>query len=156
TGEVLAGSIPHPIAFREKECVLLLTGIPGVSLEEKLHWYANVALGWPNLAKMRGIGGSVGDWLKRFHHCTAAESQAHNSYENLTRLDRNISLSRQVGISRAVLEHVRNRAEVVSNSLHGVLVCAAAAHGDFIPQNILIDELRVGVVDFIEYCARAP
>lgn len=155
-GEVLAGTIPHPIFYREREGILLLSGIAGVSLEKKLYWQANVAFGWKNLQKMREIGHALGTWLRTFHQSTAWESQAHDHDQFLNVLERNLCRCRKVGLSETTLERVRSRAEKVSKSLEASVVRLAAAHGDFIPQNILMNGVRPGVIDFASYCAQAP
>ncbi|MBV9340737.1 MAG: phosphotransferase, partial [Acidobacteria bacterium] len=155
-GEVLAGTIPDPILFREKEGIMLVSGVRGVSLEEKLHWHANVAVGWKNLTIMGEIGRALGDWIRTFHGSTAWQSEAHHHHHYVSALERNVCRSRQVGLSPTVLEHVRHRAAAISQSLHGVQVHVAAAHGDFIPQNILFDGVQPRIIDFGAYCGQAP
>ena len=155
-GEVLAGTIPHTILFREKEGILLLSGMVGISLEEKLHRRANAVLGWKNLGTMREIGRALGVWMRTFHGSTASDRAAHNHCDYVDVLERNVCRSRQLGISRNVLEHVRNRAETVSKLLDGMLVEVAAGHGDFIPQNILLDGVQPRIIDFAAYSAQAP
>jgi hypothetical protein len=46
--------------------------------------------------------------------------------------------------------------EAISASFEDTPICTAAAHGDFLPQNILLDGSRPRVIDFAAYCAAAP
>jgi len=156
TGDALTDSIPRPITFLEDEGVLVLSDIGGAPLASKLRWKGNVLLGWQNLVTMRNIGRALGGWLTNFQGATAARALAHNHRKYLERFDRNLSLTRQLGISTTALRRVRDRAEAISASFEGTLMCAAAAHGDFLPQNILLEGLRPKVIDFAAHCARAP
>jgi len=156
TGDALAHTVPRPIAFLEHEGVLVLSDVGGVPLETKLHFQANAVLGWWNLATMRNIGRALGGWLRTFQDATAAPAQPHNHRKYLEEFEQLLSRTRQIGISTTALRHVRDQAEAISASFEDTLICAAAAHGDFLPQNILLDGSRPRVIDFAAYRAEAP
>ena len=156
TGDVLANTAPRPIAFLEHEGVLVLSDVGGVSLETKLRFQANEAMGRLNLITMGNLGRALGGWLRTFQDVTAAPAQPHNHRNYLQRFDKHLSRTRQFGVSPAALRHVRDRAEAISASRDGTPMCVASAHGDFLPQNILFDGSRPRVVDFAAYRAEAP
>src|SRR5258708_2091175 len=156
TGDVLTHTIPRPIAFLEHQGVLILSDVGGVPLETKLRFQANAVLGWRNLATMRNIGRALGGWLRTFQRATAAPAQPHNHSGYLEEIEEHLSRTRQLGISTTALRQVRDRVEAISASFEDTPICTAAAHGDFLPQNILLDGSRPRVIDFAAYCAAAP
>jgi hypothetical protein len=156
TGDVLANTVPRPIAFLEHEGVLVLSDVGGISLETKLRFQENVAMGRLNLVTMRNLGRALGGWLRTFQDVTAAPAQPHNHRNYLQRFDEHLSRTRQFGVSPTALRHDRDRAEAISASRDGTPMCVASAHGEFLPQNILFDGSRPRVVDFAAYRAEAP
>jgi hypothetical protein len=156
-GAALFDSLPRPLLLLEREGVLFLSGVSGGVLERKLQWEANALWGWLSDAKMRATGAAVGEWLRGFHEITSAtEPKGHHHGDYLRELHSNLDRARRVGITGAVLHRVRDQAEAASEPLNRSSVPTAAAHGDFIPQNILFCEGRVGVVDFGSYRAESP
>jgi aminoglycoside phosphotransferase (APT) family kinase protein len=155
-GDALLGSLPRPILLLEPEGMLVVSGVPGIVLERELQQEANVLLGWRRVAKMGRTGFAIGSWLKSFHQATAAGKQEHHHSDYLRELDSNLYRARQLGILSDVLQRVRDQAEAASYPLIGTLVQTAAGHGDFIPQNILVSEGRVGVIDFGSYWTETP
>ncbi|MGD0227834.1 MAG: phosphotransferase [Terriglobia bacterium] len=155
-GEALADSFPRPLFLLEKEGILILSGVAGVSLAKRLRREANVFSGWRSLDRMREIGLRLGEWLQLFHGATASEIRMHHHEDYLSELDSNSCRSQELGVAASVLHQVRERAEASSRPLNGTPVPAAATHGDFVPTNILFLGSRVGVVDFGSYCGQAP
>jgi len=94
--------------------------------------------------------------LHHFHDATLAEDQPHHHNDYLRELDSNLYRSRQSGLSASALQKIRDGVEATSATLRGTNVPMAAAHGDFLPQNILIGETGAGVVDFGSYWQQAP
>lgn len=154
-GVALAGSIPRPILFQAEQGILRMSGVPGTSLAQVLHRRANVVLGVLNLRQMREYGTELGRWLQRFHGATASQAQPHNHIEFMKQLDATLVRSSH-WLGESTLQTLRQRAQASSISLDGVGLNMAAAHGDFNPQNILVDGKQVGVVDFAAYRTSAP
>ncbi|MGA8272531.1 MAG: phosphotransferase [Candidatus Sulfotelmatobacter sp.] len=155
-GNTLGSSVPRPLLFLEREGMLVLSGVEGVSLDSTLRRQANALKGKFSRESMHNVGLLVGAWLRQFHDATAAQSEPHHHNNYLRELDSNIYRSRELGLSTATLQKIRDRVEATSRSLAGSIVTAAAAHGDFLPQNILIGRTGAGVVDFGSYWHEAP
>ncbi len=133
-----------------------MSGVGGVSLDATLRRQANVLRGRFRRRRMHDLGVLVGTWLRQFHVATVAGSQPHDHCNYLRELDSNICRSQEFGLSASALQTVRDGVEATSGILNGTKVPTAAAHGDFLPQNILVCGTGAGVVDFGSYCAEAP
>jgi aminoglycoside phosphotransferase (APT) family kinase protein len=157
-GHILGTSVPRPPAFLEEQGILVLSGVAGVSLDETLRRQANTFWGRFRRRRMYEAGCTVGRWLHQFHDATTSRIQSHHHSDYLRELDSNMYRSRHLGLSTSTLHEVRDRMEAASASAsaRGAEVNMAAAHGDFLPQNILLYGTRVGVVDFGSYYAEAP
>jgi Ser/Thr protein kinase RdoA (MazF antagonist) len=94
--------------------------------------------------------------LRQFHDATVVGDQPHHHNAYLQELDSNLYRSRQLGLTSSALQKIRDGVEATSATLNGTDVPTAAAHGDFLPQNILIREGGAGVVDFGSYWHQAP
>jgi hypothetical protein len=155
-GNALGTSVPRPLLFLEEQGILVVSGVAGVSLQHILKRQANALKGRLRHRSMHGIGLLVGTWLRQFHDATAATSQPHHHSDYLRELDSNLYRSRELGLSASALQEIRDGTEATSSSLQGMDASTAAAHGDFLPQNILIGETAAGAVDFGSYWHEAP
>jgi hypothetical protein len=59
-------------------------------------------------------------------------------------------------VATATLRDVREAGFRLSRALRSRTIPAAASHGDFIPQNILVNQSKLGVIDFASYSDCAP
>ena len=155
-GNALGISVPSPLLFVEEQGILVVSGVAGSSLESTLRRQANVLNGRLRHQSLQRIGMLVGNWLRHFHDVTVAGDQPHHHNDYLRELDSNLYRSRQFGLSASALQKIRDGVEATSATLNGTNVPMAAAHGDFLPQNILIGETGAGVVDFGSYWHEAP
>ena len=155
-GDQLAGTVPEPIVHLKEQRILLMSEVPGISLERELHRHANVLWGWISSSRMQQMGHAVGTWLKVFHHVTSGEVKPFNCHEYANGFYAHLSLLTRAGMSDKVLERLRQAALRQSRTLDGTPMCMAAAHGELLPQNILIHGSRAGVVDFDYYIMQAP
>jgi hypothetical protein len=90
----------------------------------------------------------VGGWLKKFHSATSSPPKAHVHGDYMNEMQVVYSKSRSRGISQAVLTQVRDVQLRLSSVQQNASVRMAASHGEFLPQNIIINKTEVGVVDF--------
>jgi hypothetical protein len=90
----------------------------------------------------------VGCWLKKFHSATSRPPAAHVHRDYMNEIEVVYSKSRSLGISEAVLNRLREVQSRLSSAQENASVRKAGSHGEFLPQNILISKLEVGVVDF--------
>jgi hypothetical protein len=147
----LRQSVPEPRFFNEENGTLVMSLLKGASLNSILRWRGNALAGAFSRPRLRSIGYSVGNWLSRFQAATLSESHRHVHHEFLNRLERNFAGCDGPGLSGEVLRRVRDRAEQLSANLNGSSICTAGSHGEFLPQNILVQGTSIGVVDFDTY-----
>jgi hypothetical protein len=141
-------TVPAPIALLADVQAMVRTKLPGLSLNRILQREANAVCGplW-----RRRIGKTaylVGAWLRRFHEGTRKPALLHNHQVLTDELTKQLQQCKSRGFDVDLLEHVLKSATLVSKRLEGQNVPAAARHGDFIPENILLDRNSVCVVDF--------
>lgn len=150
----LRDSIPYPVLLRDD--MMVTTALPGEQVSKLLRRRANSLTGWQNLDVLRCAGRRLGEWLSKFHSLTRSPSQIFRSAEYLKDLENNLAAARNADISEAVLNQIGAKAEEISSQCMGKELAMAACHGEFLPQNILILEDQVAVVDFDTYSAAGP
>src|SRR5581483_2763804 len=155
-GEVLAGTFPRPVAYLQDLDTMILAGVRGQRLNARLHWTANVATGWANIARIQKIGQALGVWLRTFQDVMAEGTRFFVPRNYVAQLEHVLSRSRELGISAAALQQVRNLLVAESEVLEGAAMPLAAAHGDFVAHNILVEGVKPKVVDFSGYDTRQP
>jgi hypothetical protein len=141
--------MPEPLFLNEEDGTLVMSMLPGVSLNSILRWQGNVILGPLCCGRLREIGHAVGSWLSKFHAATVSEPKRHVHDEFLNQLDRNLACCGGLEISGEVLRRVRDRAEQLSANLNGSPIPSAGSHGEFLPQNVLVQGTGIGVVILI-------
>jgi tRNA A-37 threonylcarbamoyl transferase component Bud32 len=153
-GPTLQNSVPRPIEHNDG--MLLMSFVPGVALKDILRLQANAATGWKNKESLQAIGRNVGTWLRKFQAATNARNVdvAFNTY--LAELEANARRCRASGLPDKSLSKVLDHARSLIADQQKGYTHISASHGDFLPQNILIDGSNVGVVDFDNYSAAAP
>ena len=147
-GVELAASIPAPLGMFPGTKALVMEKLPGTSLDVILKRKANRLGGVFWRGKARGVGGLIASWLKRFHGATQQLVGQHNSPLYLASLAALLKRCVQRGLDPAAAHGIQQMAERASQKLDGVATETAARHGDFIPQNVLLDGNHVALVDF--------
>lgn len=149
-------SYPKPILFREDDCVLFMSALPGVALSRRLKWRANAITGRGYKSWLEGVGRKGGRWLCKFHAMTPPSSTPHNHGAFIEDFQENVARCAALGVSESVLIRTSARAQELSLSLDGNSVSTAPSHGDFLPQNLLVHGTDIGVTDFANYRSSAP
>ena len=149
-------SFPEPILFREDDCVLFMSALPGVALSRRLKWRANAITGRCYKPWLEDVGWKAGRWLRKFHSMTPPGSTPHNHGAFIKDFQENVAHCTALGMSESILVRTSARAEELSRSLNGNSVSTAPSHGDFLPQNLLVYGTEIGVTDFAEYRSSAP
>ena len=144
----LAQTVPEPLLILPERGILVTTKVPGSSLAEILKKNANHLAAPFRTSVVREIAGRIGNWLRSFQDATRAEPISFNAASFLTDLERQLSKLQEKGFKPGLAQEILLHASMQGASLNGRLVSAAAKHGDFIPQNILIERDGVAVVDF--------
>jgi Phosphotransferase enzyme family len=153
-GDSLADTFPNALLFSQKRIVLSM--VAGVSLDGQLKRTANALTGWLSTRHMQETGRQVAAWLGRFHDLIRSGDIAHDHEKYATELDTLLLKCAPFGVSAPTLRGIREAGFRLSRALQSRFMAAAASHGDFIPQNILVHQGKLGVIDFASYSDRAP
>jgi hypothetical protein len=144
----MCGTVPEPLMVLPDSRALVLQALAGRPLTAVLKWEANRLVGPLRRRRMTALGELTGSWLKQLHQATLAEPLHHDSAAFLDALEVRFAQCRRVGVSDHAIDGLRRALAGASNRIEGRPIPAAARQGDFIPQNILVDGARIGVVDF--------
>lgn len=156
-GKSLSRTIPRPLLQLENEGIIVFTFIPGVPFDRLLRRHANVFTARLNIVGARALdrhAHRVGQWLRAFHGATAVDDHAFDHSRFSSELDSLIAKCTSQGFDSLGLNRVREEAIKHSANFSRSLMPAAATHGDFLPQNILLEDGEPGVIDFAS-CSRA-
>lgn len=153
-GPSLAQTVPEPLLILPNRAVLVTNKVPGNPLTGILKKYANHLSG-PFCTSLVGeIGGRIGKWLRSFQDATRGEPIPYSVASYLADLKLRLSKLQEKGFEPRLVQDILRHASMQCASLNGRLISAAAKHGDFIPQNILIEHDGVAVVDFEGFSER--
>jgi len=152
-GPELAGTIPTIIAAAPGELALAMSRLPGTPLSRILRRDANRLTGWIRGARARTAMVQVGTWLARFQAATRTEPVPHDHEAFVAAVAHQLDRITAVH-PRDSLQPLLHAATEASRALVGSPLPAAGRHGDFLPQNVLVDGRRIGVVDFENYESR--
>lgn len=150
----LGAGVPAPLAMFPKAGVLIMEKLPGTPLDVILKRKANFLIGVCWRVKASEVGCRVARWLKQFHLATSRPVGSHKSSSYLASLAASLDRCVQKGLSHKAANEVRKMAEDASQIFEGETARTAARHGDFIPQNILVDGGSVALVDFENFSER--
>ena len=125
---------------------LVLEQLSGKPLAVILKREANRFLGPLRRGRMAALGRLTGYWLNQLHEATRTEPLRHDSALFLADIEDRFGRCR--GVRQEAIDRLMRRISRASHQIHGHPIPAAARQGDFIPQNILVDENLVRVVDF--------
>ena len=153
-GLSLARTVPEPLLVLPKRGVLVTNKVPGVPLTVMLKKYANRLAGPFCTTLLRGTARQVGAWLRSFQDATHTEPFIYKAGSYLADLEQRLSQLQEKGFEPGLTREILRQASLRCAPLNGRVVSAAARHGDFIPQNILIERDRVAVVDFEGFSER--
>ena len=158
-GQPLCRTIPRPLLSLQKERTIAFSVVPGVSFDKLLRRDANALMGWLNIignGKLRGYAVRIGEWLKAFHDATSTGDQMLDSSQFSSEFDSLLARCEQLGFSSSALKAVREAALSLSAQSSASTLPAAGSHGDFLPQNVLLDHGQAGVIDFASFSPSAP
>jgi hypothetical protein len=152
----LAQTIPEPLLAIPKAGLLVTSKVYGEPLTDVLKKYANRLAGPFRTSRLRGRAQLVGDWLRHFQSATKAEPVAFSTKAFLADLEFRLEKLQTKGFTAAITRDILQSSSQGAAGLDGKFVPASAKHGDFIPQNILVERDGVGVVDFEGFTEREP
>jgi glycosyltransferase involved in cell wall biosynthesis len=147
-GPALEESLPAPLAILLEARAIAFNKLPGAPLSEILKREANRLTGGLHREEICQVAGQVGKWLRQFHETTRHPSIRYESRLYLAQLSDQLERCTSGGLERTAAQGIWKLAALTSRRLDGQPVAAAARQGDFIPQNILVDQDRISVVDF--------
>lgn len=157
-GDLLGGltnnTVPRALALSVADKTLVLSHVPGHPLDRQLRRQANCLTGRFRQGALRRSADRAGAWLGQFHARTAAGSEPFRAEPFLARAHERLRRCQAHGFAPHAAGRILARLEKASAQREGIDVCFAARHGDFIPQNILIEGDRAGCVDFENFNMR--
>jgi Phosphotransferase enzyme family len=153
-GIALGRSVPEPLLALPKRGILVTSKVPGVPLTVMLKKYANRLASPFHTSAIGETARRVGAWLRSFQDATPAEPFTHSTVSYLADLELRLSQFQKKGFEPGLTREILQQASLHSAPLNGRLISAAARHGDFIAQNILIEDDGVAVVDFEGFSER--
>ena len=152
-------TIPRPLLFLERERTIVFSFVPGTPLDKLLRRHGNALTGRLKIVGSRLLercGVRIGEWLKAFHDATRGEDQTFDHSHFCMELDSLLARCEPLGFSSSALENVRGEALSLSEQSSGSALPVAGAHGDFLPQNVLLEDGEPGVIDFASFSPSAP
>ena len=146
-------NLAMPIQVDANALLMAMTKVSGQSLSSLLRRDANCVLGLLYQRRMRQLGIWVGEWLARFQRQTQAPPILHRDDDLAPQLEHSVEKCLRQGFPADAIRRYASAVRGSSGMLQGTPLPASAVHGDFLPQNILLDGTRVGVIDFASYTA---
>ena len=153
-GGRLRGSFPLPLLALPDANALVMSKLPGVSLSAVLHRKANRLTGPFWRAHLCDVAHRTGRWLAEFHEATRQAPILFDAVLYLNALDQSLEQLASAGLGPVARREIFEQARHVSEKVSGCDASTAARHGDFLPQNIMVDDGRVAVVDFSDFSER--
>jgi Ser/Thr protein kinase RdoA (MazF antagonist) len=147
-GAELGHSVPRALGVAPEMATIIIEKLPGENLESVLKRNAHLLSSRRAHHLLEQVMRDLGRWLRRFHRATGEGLGQFDA--GVYQADLKMLLATCVGsgvsgaTARAVLtsvEHALGRAGRPS-------IPVARSHGDFLPQNVLVDGEHVAVVDF--------
>ena len=142
----LLHTVATPLMLLRDPWALVLEPLSGEPLSVILKREANRLAGPLRRSRMLTVGQLAGYWLSELHQATRIDAFRHDSRVFLAELEER--LGRCHSIAAEAIARLWQLMREASRQLDGQLMPAAACQDDFIPQNLLIDGNRLGVVDF--------
>jgi hypothetical protein len=152
----LEQSVPEPLLALLERRILVTGKVPGIPLTMILKKYANILSGPFRTSALCETARQAGKWLRSFQSATQGEPLIYSAASYLTDLEQRLSKFPEKGFEPGLAREILQQASLHTAPLNGRLISAAARHGDFIAQNILIEDRTVAVVDFEGFSERAP
>ena len=153
-GEELMRSVAEPLLALPDAGILVTRKLLGTSLALLLKKYGNRLCGPFFCAAVAEKTRLAGTWLKSFQEATRAEPIVFNQSCFLADVEKRLSRLEGRGFDPKLGRELLEKMSLHSARLSGRLVPAAARHGDFVPQNIIVLQDRVGIVDFEAFAER--
>lgn len=144
----LAETIPEPLWAIPERGLLVTNKVHGEPLTGILKRRANLLAGPFRSTNLHQSAQRVGTWLRSFQDSTRSEAVAYSRTRYLTDLECGMEKLENKGFTAEFVGEMLQCVSQYSKALDGKIVAAAARHGDFIPQNILLEREEVSVVDF--------
>jgi glycosyltransferase involved in cell wall biosynthesis len=143
----LAASFPEPIAILREQNSIVMNKLGGTPFSTILRRNANRIAGSARQEAARAAAQYIGNWLKRFQDATRQEPCAFQSDVYMAQLSHELGRCKCNGLDNESIATVQDVARAASRQVDGQPVATSARHGDFIPQNILVNGECVALSD---------
>lgn len=153
--EDLRPTVPTPLGCYPDQYSLAMSSLPGTPLARLMRSQANAASPWGWTTQV-DLARRVGQWLGRFQRATSAPSQPLDVEGLLGRFRDELQRGGALGWPADETAALEGQLANVLGSLRNTAVACAARHGDFSPQNVLVHDRQVGIVDWENLIPAAP
>jgi Phosphotransferase enzyme family len=141
-------SVPSALLLLPKTHSIVLTKLAGISMGSLLRQRANRITGVFGRNNACNLARRVGEWLRSFHDSTKGPGIEADTSDSLSEFDERLRLCLDRGLDPGIAGPISAQVFASSKEINGKVLPAAARHGDFIPQNILVANDRIALVDF--------
>lgn len=152
--EQLRNTVPEPLMVLPETKELVVEAMQGRPLSWVLKRQANRLIGPLRLQRMSDLGRMAGRWLLEFHRTTKTKPMPHDSAKFMAWLEERFENCARNGVASSTVSAFRRMISQASSYLDGVPLPSAALQGDFLPQNILVQDNGIAVVDFESFHER--
>lgn len=153
-GPALSATLPEPLLLLPEDAALVVSKVPGVPLSQILRRAANRVAGPWQGRRVVGAVDHVGRWLRDFHGATAQDARPFDSGRFLADVRLQLDRCAAAGLEGRLGESLWETATKAGRAASGTMEPTAARHGDFLPQNILVDGARISVIDLENFAER--
>ena len=151
SGDRMRRTLPRPLALLPEIGAAVFERVPGLPLSNFLRIHGNRLTGRLRRSAIQRIGWEAGRWLRELHAKSDPHLVLYDAQPHLAKLAYWLCRALQGGLDRTVAIEVWSSATIAANRNRSVPIPYSQVHGDFIPQNIIVQHDRIGVIDFGSY-----
>ena len=142
------GRFPAPLMVLPRESILVLKKLWGPVLIQLMKKRGHRLAKRSQRGSLALTARQVGEWLAWFHDSTQQSATHFQAAQYLSKFREALDRCVSAIVPADVRESVRLFAHNTATQANGRLCRAAARHGDFIPQNVIVGRNDVAIIDF--------
>jgi hypothetical protein len=143
----LRDTLPEPLVMLPGHYTFVMSKVPGRSLAVEIKQRGNAVAFW-RWHSLEPLARRTGAWLRHFHAATERPTSPFDPDLALAAIEQALGRCAEFGWTSGQAEGVRRGAREAATAEAGQPVACAARHGDFVPQNVMVDGDAVRMVDF--------
>jgi hypothetical protein len=151
SGERMRRTLPRPVALLPEIGAAVFERVPGMPLSDFLKLHGNRLVGRFRRGAIRRMAWDAGQWLRALHASSNPQIILDDAKPHLAKLAYWLCRALQGGLDRTSAIEVWSSATIAANRVRGIPISYSHVHGDFMPQNIIVQHDNIGVIDFGSY-----